>query len=133
MARRPHNTDFAVPVEGIGTFTFAHRRMADEIKIQAEYARMIDGTEPTQWLSLVAGWISALTVLTVHAPAGWDIEEMDPLDDETYAKLKRVYDALVEKEQSFRGNNGKARQGERTGAGAVDGVLVPQEVQPSAD
>ena len=133
MARRPHNTDFPVPVEGIGTFTFAQRKMADEIKIQAEYARMIDGTEPTQWLSLVAGWISALTVLTVHAPAGWDLDELDPLDDESYAKMKRVYDALVEKEQSFRGNKGQARQGERTGAGDHNGVLVSAEVQPPSD
>lgn len=133
MARRSHTTDFTLPVDGIGTFTFARRKMADEMKIQVEYARMIDGTQPTQWLSLVAGWISALMVLTVKAPDGWDLDELDPLDDESYAKLKRVYDALMQKEQSFRSGHGKAREGERAGAGEDGAVLVPQEVQPSAD
>lgn len=133
MARRPHPTDFTVPVDGIGTFTFGRRKMADEMKIQVEYARMIDGTQPTQWLSLVAGWISALMVLTVKAPDGWDLDELDPLDDESYAKLKRVYDALMQKEQSFRSGHGKAREGERAGSGEDGAVLVPQEVQPSAD
>lgn len=133
MARPKHPTDFTVPVDGIGTFTFARRKMADEMKIQVEYARMIDGVEPTQWLSLVAGWMSALMVLTVKAPDGWDLDELDPLDNDTYAKLKRVYDELMLKEQSFRPGHGQARQGERAGAGGNDTVLVPQEVQPSAD
>ena len=133
MARRPHITDFTVPVDGIGTFTFARRKMADEMKIQVEYARMIDGTQPTQWLSLVAGWISALMVLTVKAPDGWDLDELDPLDDDSYAKLKRVYDELMLKEQSFRPGHGKARQGERAGDSGDNTVLVQAEVQPSAD
>lgn len=133
MARRTHPTDFTVPVDGIGTFTFARRKMADELKIQVEYARMIDGVEPTQWLSLVAGWMSALMVLTVKAPDGWDLDELDPLDDESYANLKRVYDELMQKEQSFRPGHGKAGQGQRPGAGEDGAVLVSQEVQPTAD
>lgn len=102
MARTPKETDFTVPVEGIGNFTFAKRTMADEIKIQVKYAEIIDGVEPTTWLTLVGSWISTLSVLTVRAPADWDIDELDPLDNETYAKLKLVFESLTEQERSFR-------------------------------
>lgn len=102
MARRPQTTDFALPVDGVGTFTFGRRTMADEIKIQVEYARIIEGVEPTEWLSRVGGWISTLKVLTVRAPEGWDIDEMDPLDPEVYEDMMLVYLALRAKEDSFR-------------------------------
>lgn len=102
MPRQAKETDFIVPVEGIGAFTFGKRSMRDEIAIQVEFARLIDGVEPTTWLRIVCEWISALKVLTVREPEGWDIEVLDPLDDETYAKLKRVYEALRDKERSFR-------------------------------
>jgi hypothetical protein len=119
MAREPHPTDFTVPVDGIGTFTFARRRMQEEIKLQAEYARMIDGTTPTQWLELVAGWIAALKVLTVRAPDGWNIEDMDPLDNETYRKLGVVHKALTDKERSFRTGTSAAGEASGQAAGGV--------------
>lgn len=102
MAREPQKTDFAVDIEGVGTFTFARRTMRDEIRIQREFAKIIDGVEPTFWLAQVGGWISDLGVLTVSAPEDWDIEGMDPLDDDTYAKMAKVHAALREKENSFR-------------------------------
>lgn len=129
MARKPAPTDFTVPVEGIGTFTFAKRRMADEIAIQVEYARIIDGVEPTEWLAAVAGWLSTLKVLTVRAPEGWDIDEMDPLDDDTYSQLMRVHGALRDKEISFRGRSPAGGQGSGQGAGGDDRVLVQEEVR----
>lgn len=119
MARRGHATDFDLSIDGIGTFTFGRRKMADEIAIQVEYARLIEGVQPTEWLALVAGWISALKVLTVRAPAGWDIDEMDPLDDNTYAKLMQVHSALVEKERSFRKGHAQGGEGAGQGAGTV--------------
>lgn len=100
--RKGSDTDFIVDVPEIGSFTFGRRAMRDEIKIQVEYARMIDGVEPTNWLAAVAGWICALNVLTVRAPADWNIESMDPLANDTYQKLSSVHSALVEKELSFR-------------------------------
>jgi len=103
MAREAQKTDFTIDVEGIGSFTFARRTMRDEIRIQREFARIIDGVEPTAWLEQVGGWISDLGVLTVEAPEGWDIEGMDPLDDDTYAKMAKVHAALRDKERSFRG------------------------------
>lgn len=119
MARKANVTDFDVPVEGIGTFTFGRRKMADEIAIQVEYARMIDGVQPTEWLALVAGWLSALKVMTVRAPAGWDLDDMDPLDDDTYANLMKVHAALSEKERSFRTAAKAGSEGPGAGTGQV--------------
>lgn len=102
MARSPDATDFTVDVEGIGTFTFGRRRLADEVKIQVEYARLTEGVQPTPWLDLVATWLATLKILTVRAPDDWDIDEMDPLDEGTYSRLMKVHAALREKEDSFR-------------------------------
>ena len=132
MMRQPSETDFVVKVEGIGNFTFARRKMALEIEIQVEYAKMLNGAPATEWLALVAGWISALKVLTVRAPADWDIDELDPLDDDTYAKLARVHGALTEKENSFRRKPAGGGEGERQGAGQDGGVLVPPQVRADA-
>lgn len=117
MAREGAATDFELPVDGIGVFRFGKRTMRDEIKIQVEYARMIEGVEPTEWLALVAGWIAALRVLTVRAPDGWDIEAMDPLDDDTYARLMKVHAALVAQERSFRGRPSQAVEAAGQAAG----------------
>lgn len=114
MARSSTDSDFALSVDGIGTFSFGKRTMRDEIAIQVEFARLIDGVEPTAWLQAVCGWLSVLKVLTVRAPEGWDIDAMDPLEDETYAKLSKVYEALAEKERSFR--RGPKQAGEAGGA-----------------
>lgn len=118
MARTPRSTDFTVPVENVGLFTFARRNMGDEMKIQVEYARIIDGATPTDWLGTLAGWMSTLKVLTVRAPDGWvDLDELDPFDPETYAKLNAVFKELSEKERSFRGK--PAAAGEGNGASVV--------------
>lgn len=102
MARIAKETDYTVNVENVGTFTFAKRTMRDECAIQVEFASIINGVEPTEWLQAVGGWLSTLRVLTVRSPDGWDLEELDPLEADTYAKLKAVYEALVTKERSFR-------------------------------
>ena len=107
MAREGAATDFDVSVDGIGVFRFAKRTMRDEIKIQVEFARMIEGVTPTDWLQTVCGWLSTLGVLTVQAPDGWDLSSIDPLDDDTYGKLLKVHSALVAKERSFRGDKGE--------------------------
>lgn len=117
MPRAPKPTDFTVPVEDIGTFTFASRTMRDEIALQVEFARMIDGVEPTEWLRVVCGWMAAFKVLTVRAPEGWDLDTLDPLDQDTYVRMKRVYDALTEKERSFRPGSGAAGEAGGQAAG----------------
>lgn len=97
--------DFVVDVEGVGRFTFARRMMRDEIDIQREYADILGGVQPTAWLEVVGNWIAVFRVLTVYAPSDWDIDKMDPLDDDTYKKMNRVYESLREKELSFRRGN----------------------------
>ncbi len=101
--RTPKATDFTIDVEGVGRFTFARRNMGDELAIQREFAEILQGIDkPTAWLETMGGWLSTLRVLTVRAPDGWDLDELDPLDNETYAKLNRVYEGLRDKERSFR-------------------------------
>lgn len=111
--RLPKLTDFTVDVPDVGRFTFARRTMADELAIQREYADILQGVEsPTVWLQTMGGWLSALRVLTVRAPENWDLEELDPLDEDTYAKLNKVYEELRNQERSFRA--GKKPEGEGT-------------------
>lgn len=132
--RNPSRNDYEVPVEGIGNFTFARRAIGDELKIQAEYARINDGvSQPTPWLYSLATWFSALRVLMVKAPDGWSLEELDPLEDESYAKIKQVYEAMREKEDSFRRKPGAGSKAPGQGDGKDGGVLVPEEVQPPAE
>jgi len=112
MSRIPRATDFPVEVEGIGRFVFAKRTMADEIAIQRKYAEIVGGVEPTPWLQSVGAWLAVLPVLTVSAPEGWgDVEEFDPNEEETFERLSRVYMALRERENSFRGGKKPASQG----------------------
>lgn len=116
MARISKATDYTVDVDGVGTFTFGRRTMRDEVDVQREYAAILGGVVPTAWLEIVGNWIATLKVLTVRAPNGWDIDEMDPLDNETYEKMKRVYNALSEKELSFRRGNVPPSEGNGTTA-----------------
>src|SRR5262245_18979190 len=102
MARTPKTTDYTVPVDGVGTFTFARRTWTDEIAIQVEYARILDGVPPTPMLDMLANWQSLFKVLMVRAPASWDLDALDPLDPDTFDQLKRLYDEVAKKEVTFR-------------------------------
>lgn len=133
MARIPDKTDFAVDVEGVGRFVFGRRRMADEIKIHVEYSRLTEAVDPTPWLDSVATWMATLKVMCVLAPADFVVDEMDPLDEDTYTKLMKVYLALTEKERSFRGGKTQAGKAGGQGAGELSGVLVPQEVRTDGE
>lgn len=134
MARAPSNTDYLVPVDGIGNFTFARRRLRDELAIAAEFSRLTEGVEtPTPFLESVAGWVSTLKVLTVKAPDDWNIDEMDPIESDTYDKLMRVHAALREKEGSFRSGTKQASEAQRTGDVADAGVLVSADVPARTD
>lgn len=125
MARIPNpKTDFEVTVDGIGTFTVGRRKMADELKIQVEYARIVDGVKPTEWLDIVANWISVFKVLIVFAPPSWDLDEMDPLDEPSYEKMGRVFKAIRDKELSFRKGTVQSSQAASEGTGSDNPVPV---------
>ena len=88
-------TDFYVDVENVGRFRFARRTMRDEFQIGAEYSRLTEGVStPTPWLAQMATMVSNLKVLAVTVPADWNIDKMDPLDDESYKLIFKVFEAL---------------------------------------
>ncbi len=133
-SRLPAVTDFFVLVEGVGRFSFGQRKMADEMQIAVEYSLMTQGIDtPSAWLSIMAGAMSQLRVLTVTAPEGWDLDEMDPLNEDTYAKIVKVHRALRDQESSFRQKPAEASEESGPGSGEGAGVLVSPKVQPSAD
>lgn len=117
MSRAPAATDFFVDVEGVGRFVFAKRTMRDELRIAAEYSRLTEGVEtPTEFLSTIAGWISTLKALEVEAPHGWDIDDMDPFEDESHQKIFKVYAELRVKEGSFRKAKNPGSEGNGPGS-----------------
>ncbi|ECB1886238.1 hypothetical protein IAJ44_004294 [Salmonella enterica] len=131
--RRSLPTDFFENIDGIGRFRFARRKMADELQIQRLYAEYAGGVEPTVWLATLAEYLSTLRVLIVEAPESWDLDSMDPLDDDTYKKISRVFVALREREETFRagaGNNGK---GERQEDAEHGRSLVSPDVPPATE
>ncbi|EPT1451930.1 hypothetical protein ACVOZ6_003518 [Escherichia coli] len=125
-------TDFFEDVEGIGRFRFAKRKMADEIQIQRLFAEYTGGISPTAWLLTLGEYLSTLRVLTVSAPEGWDLDDLDPLEEETYARLGRVFVALREREETFRGRSKPQGEGRGQADAEHGGSLVSPDVQTSA-
>jgi hypothetical protein len=114
---------YELHVDGIGTFTFARRTMRLEFKIQAEYSRLTEGVEtPTANLDYIAGVFSALRVLTLAAPEGWNLDDLDPLEQSDFEKVIRVHAALRDKEGSFRRKPAAAGAGDGPGNGGHDRV-----------
>lgn len=116
MSRSPSATDYTVQVDGVGLFTFGRRKMADHVKIQVEYSRLTEGVEPTPWLDCIATWLSVLKVLTVRSPDTFVLDDLDPLDDDTYANLLKVHAALRAKEDDFRLKSQKSSEAGGQGA-----------------
>lgn len=132
--RNAGNNDYSVTVEGVGTFTFARRKLSDELRVQAEHSRIIDGVEqPTVWLHSLATWMSTLRVLMVAAPIGWDLEELDPIEPDCFEQISSVYAAMRVKEDSFRKKSGTGREGASQANREDGGVLVSPEVQSPAE
>lgn len=135
MPRIAKPTDFLVEVPKVGRFTFGRRTMADEVAYQVEFARIIDGVQPTDWLKIIGSALADLRVMTVRAPDGWNLDELDPLDPETEAKLIAVHLAYRDKENSFRRPGRDAATGAGSGSEDVAGGRVPVSapVQPAAE
>lgn len=110
-------SDFTVQVEDVGTFQVGRRQMKDHLKIQVQYADIVEGVIPTPWLHELATHLSTLRVLVVRSPEGFDLETLDPLDPATFDRLRKVYAAIAAKEDSFR--PGAKAAGE--GAGQANG------------
>lgn len=125
---------YEVHVEDIGTFTFAKRTMRLEFKIQAEYSRLTEGVDtPTANLDYIAGVFSALRVLTLAAPDGWNLDNLDPLEQDDFERVIKVHSALRAKESSFRRKPAGGGAGAGQGDGGHDRVSLPASVPAAAD
>lgn len=134
MARQASKLDFPVEIEGVGTFIFGRRTLKDELRIQAEYSRITEGVEtPTLMLYTLGIAIATIRVLMVQAPQGFDLDALDPIEEDTFTLLQSVYEGVKAKEYSFRKKSGKGSEENSAPDVKLDGVLVSQEVQPSAD
>lgn len=111
MGRAAASTDFVVEVDGIGRFVVARRQMADHLKVQVAYANLVEGVIPTPWLHELATHMATLQALVVRAPDGFDMDALDPLDEASFEKLRKVYRAIAEKEDSFRPRAKASEQG----------------------
>lgn len=127
---------YTVPVDGIGTFQVLRRNMRVEMRIGAEFARLTEGLEATQMSKLhaqVAGLIADLKVLIHEGPDGWDVDEMDPLDAESYVQLVAVHKEVRAAEDRFRGRIPRSGEAAGAGNGQEPGVVVPGQVPAGAD
>lgn len=94
---------YPLAVEGVGTFEIRRRTLRVEIQVGAEFARLTEGEEQIPaWLRDLCEMTSAVKVLAVKAPDGWDVDGMDPQEPATYEKLAKVYRAIREAEGRFR-------------------------------
>ena len=91
-----------VEVEGVGRFVFNKRRIADQVRIEAEARRMTGGPIDDPDLENVAIAAATLKHLAVEAPEDWDIDALDPLDREDTDRLWNVYRSLRNAEGTFR-------------------------------
>lgn len=125
---------FPVDVDGIGRFMFAKRTIRREFVILSIHSDLTGGTSnPSPLLDDFATAFATIKGLLVQGPDGWDIEDLDPLGDDTWAHISRIHGALRAREDAFRQGPNPAVQADSTQAIADDRVLVPSEVQPAAD
>lgn len=138
MARAPKPTDFILPVDGLGTFTFAKRNFRDEIAIAVEFGRLSEGESETLGdnLRMFCSAMADLKVLTVDGPERWrpaQLDDLDPFDPQDYADMLKVWGALRDKEKTFRRGAGQGGEAGGPGSGGDGGVVVPPTVFPGAD
>lgn len=107
---------FEVAVEDIGVFTFRRRNMRDQLKIEAAARHDTNSMSSSGDLFLAALQIETLSLLTVTAPDGWNLLDLDPLNESDWAKLDRVFRELRSAEERFRGRVPEQPRG--VGAGA---------------
>lgn len=98
MAERTHS----VTVDGVGHFVFRRRSFGLQIAIESRADRITDGPVHTKEIRQAALMLATLDVLTAHAPEGWDLETADPLDEDTFTDVSKVFARLRAAEDEFR-------------------------------
>ncbi len=98
---------FTVAVDGVGTFILRKRNLRLAMQIAAEALKVVGGPADTPWQAQTGEMVATLMVQTVTAPAGWDLELLDPMDAEDYALIIKVWGAIRGAEDKFRGRIAK--------------------------
>jgi hypothetical protein len=101
MLLSPTERTFTGEVENIGTFTFKYPRLTDDLEIDAKSAQLLsENPNPSVYASNVAYQMATLSLVTVKAPKGWDLNNLY-----SYKELDAVYRVYLQEIQRFRGNN----------------------------
>lgn len=127
----------ALPIPGIGDFTFRRRTLGDDITIMARYDAMLGGVaQPSPLLDSLATAVATYRTLALSWPKGWEpeaIAEMDVLGDDRTSDLLRVFGALSAREDEFRPPAKRRFKATGEAAGEQPAGVVPPEIQPPAD
>jgi hypothetical protein len=125
---------YVVNVPDVGAFEIRKRTLRVQMAIHAELNRLTEGAPLatlSDWFIDLCGLVAELKGLIIHAPDGWSMEDVDPLDD-GYDRLRAVYRAIRTQEDSFRI---KAKGDQTTGAGGSEQhpVVVPGSVSAATE
>lgn len=107
---------YLVDVEGVGTFTFRRRTIGDLARIPNQAILILGGIPQHAWLLDQATMLAELEVLTVKSPDGWDMDDLDPVDEHDVARVRLVHGRLIEEEERFRGRSRADRGEDRAAA-----------------
>jgi hypothetical protein len=94
---------FVVDVDGVGSFECRRRTMRVEVARQAEFCRLTEGLQsiPEEFAG-VCNFLAYLKVMIAKGPDGWDVDDVDPEDQEQLKKLREVHAAIQTAERRFR-------------------------------
>lgn len=108
--------DFTAEVEGLGTFGFRERTMRMGYRVEEEVLKILGGTASHPLIYMETKKFAELSLLTVQAPDGWNIETLDHLDEDDRKLLTQVWEAFRSAEDTFRAGRREKRSGARAGA-----------------
>ena len=117
---KPSEKEFPKEVDNLRVFTFRYPTLRDEIKADNIAAALLEGNKnPSIVASNAAVMIGLLTVCTVKAPEGFDLDEAY-----IYEEVEAAYNALIDQVLSFRGQSAFTKQpgAEDPGAGRSQGA-----------
>lgn len=98
LKSRTHTVD----VDGVGQFEFHHRTLTLQVGVEAILNRMLDGPVSDEKLLYVARAISTVKKLAIKWPEGFDLEAIDPIDENEVGSVLKAYGGLLEAEANFR-------------------------------
>lgn len=116
--------NYFVDIDGLGAFEVMRRTMLANNKIRSEFNRITEGQESlSEAFEQFCVVFSTLKALVVKAPTGWNLDNLDPDDDNSYQQMYSLYFKIVEKEKFFRGKD-QGGQNTSAGSGSDDRVVV---------